>query len=333
MHSTLTADRPLETSKILTGGIHGVLNIRKPVGWTSHDVVQRLRRLLGIRKVGHAGTLDPTATGVLPVLLGKGTKIANYLLEWEKEYTAILRLGQSTDTQDASGTVIQEIAPDTLSEEHIRSVVKEFQGEIQQIPPMYSAVKVNGQPLYKAARRGETLKRSPRKVIIYRIELLAVRERDVDLQIHCSKGTYIRTLCADIGERLQVGGHLLWLERSRVGPFQVQAALDIENLTDSCMASVSGRSFLTIDDALSQLPVLVVKTEHVKRVLNGVPIPWQEISAIQDGLESCPIDGQRVRMRDPKGQLLAIGKISSSSQSTGGYEMKDVRVETMCVER
>ena len=293
----------------------------------------RLRRLLGIRKIGHAGTLDPAAKGVLPVLLGKGTKIANYLLEWDKEYAAVLRLGQSTDTQDASGAVVQEIATDALCEEDIRSVVKEFQGEIQQIPPMYSAVKLNGQPLYKAARRGETLKRTPRRVLIYRIETLAVRERDVDLRVHCSKGTYIRTLCADIGERLHVGGHLLCLERSRVGPFHVQDALDLEDVTDVGLSSASSRSFLTIDGALSQLPVLVVKPEHVKKVVNGVPIPWQDVSTIQNDRVPHWTNGQRVRIRDRQGQLLAIGIISPSSQSTGGQELKDVRVETMCIER
>lgn len=333
MDSILTAVHPQRPFITVPSQLHGILNVRKPVGWTSHDVVLHLRRLLGIQKIGHAGTLDPAATGVLPVLLGKGTKIAHHLLEWEKEYAAVLRLGQATDTQDATGTIIQQASVDGLSEHLIRSTVKDFVGDIQQIPPMYSAVKIKGQPLYRAARRGEIIERNPRPVTIYRLETLAVRGCDVDLRVYCSKGTYIRTLCADIGDRLKVGGYLLWLERSRVGPLSVQDALDIEELTDAQLSSEMPRSFLTIDAALPQLPVVVVKVEDLKKVMNGVPIPWEDILVSHDENVSEICEGQRVRMRDAQGRLLAIGITGSSARSPGGHVMRTVRVETMCIER
>ncbi|WP_447969159.1 tRNA pseudouridine(55) synthase TruB [Nitrospira sp. M1] len=335
MDATLAATTPQGQSKIVPRHVHGILNVRKPVGWTSHDVVLRLRRVFGIQKIGHAGTLDPAATGVLPVLLGKGTKVANHLLEWEKEYVAVLRLGQATDTQDATGRIIQESSLAGLSEDQIRSVVNEFEGDIQQIPPMYSAVKIKGQPLYRAARRGEIVERRPRPVTIYRLETLAVKGCDVHVRVQCSKGTYIRTLCADIGDRLHVGGHLLWLERSRVGPFCVQDALDVDELTENFLAPEMRRSFLTIDEALPQLPVVVVKTEDMKKVMNGVPIPWGDVcvSQSQAGDMNQMREGQRIRMRDQQGRLLAIGITGSSARSTGGHEGTNVRVETMCIER
>ena len=306
----LTVETPQSTSKRMLGHLNGILNIYKPSGWTSHDVVLRLRRLMGLRKIGHAGTLDPSATGVLPVLLGKGTKIAEHLVGWEKEYVAVLRLGQSTDTQDATGTVLSEASTDGVSEEQIRSAVKEFQGDIQQIPPMYSAVKVNGQPLYKAARRGETVQRSPRIVTIYRIEVLTIRGRDIDLRVMCSKGTYIRTLCADIGERLQVGGHLLCLERSRVGPLHVKDSLDLEDVTNESVFSGMNRAFLTIDRALEQFPFVTVKSDYVTKVMNGAPIPWEAFEAPQGGTRVYhEHECSRIRIRNPQGQLLALGII------------------------
>ncbi|MGB0909974.1 MAG: tRNA pseudouridine(55) synthase TruB [Nitrospirales bacterium] len=313
-------------SNNMTSSLQGVLNINKPAGWTSHDVVQRLRRVLGIRKVGHAGTLDPAATGVLPVLLGKGTKIAEHLLHWEKEYRAVLRLGQSTDTQDATGRVVQESSTDAVTEDQIRSIVKEFRGDIQQIPPMYSAVKVKGQPLYKAARRGETVERSPRTVTIYRLEVLAVRGRDVDLRVVCSKGTYIRTLCVDIGNRLKVGGHLLTLERSRVGPFHVQDALDLEDVNEGTLALEKNPVFLTIDNVLEKFPVVTVKSEYVTKVINGAPIPWEAVE-LSSGDSRMSLVNLRIRVRGPEGNLLAFGVVRDMNCET------PVCIENVLVEK
>ena len=310
MESLLTAQPPPKTSKMPSSSLHGVLNINKPAGWTSHDVVLHLRRVLGIRKIGHAGTLDPAATGVLPILLGKGTKIADHLLTWKKQYAAVLRLGQSTDTQDATGTIIQEASTDLLSDDQIQSALEEFRGEIQQIPPMYSAVKINGQPLYKSARRGETVERSARPVTIYQLEALAIRGRDVDLRVVCSKGTYIRTLCVDIGSRLQVGGHLLSLERSGVGPFHVRDSLSLEEVRDSRQLPFGkGGAFLTLDEALNLFPAVTVKSEYVTKVINGAPIPC---GAIENSLSDDVFTGgyyhSYIRIRGPQGELLALGR-------------------------
>ena len=193
--------------------VDGVLIIKKEAGWTSHDVVAKIRHLLGGVKVGHAGTLDPAATGVLPVLIGRGTRIAEYLVEWDKEYRAVLRLGETTDTQDATGTVLARHTTDSVTPEAIHEVVGRFHGPIEQVPPMYSAVKVGGVPLYKSARAGKTIARDARTIVIHTLEVEAIHERDVTLRIVCSKGTYVRTLCADIGEALGVGGHMLALEQ------------------------------------------------------------------------------------------------------------------------
>ena len=208
--------------------VDGVLTIKKESGCTSHDVVAKVRHLLGGVKVGHAGTLDPAATGVLPVLIGRGTRIAEYLVEWDKEYRAVLRLGETTDTQDATGTVLASQVKDQVTLKAIHEVVGRFRGTIEQVPPMYSAVKVGGVPLYKSARAGKTIARDARTIVIHTLEVEAVQERDVTLRIVCSKGTYVRTLCADIGEALGVGGHMLALERRRVGPLTIDKALTVD---------------------------------------------------------------------------------------------------------
>ena len=210
--------------------VDGVLTIRKEAGWTSHDVVAKVRHLLGGVKVGHAGTLDPAATGVLPLLIGRGTRIAEYLVEWDKEYRAVLRLGQTTDTQDATGTVLARYTTDSVTPEAIYEAVGRFHGPVEQVPPMYSAVKVEGVPLYKSARAGKTIAREARTIVIHTLEVLAMQGRDVTLRIVCSKGTYVRTLCADIGEALGVGGHMLALQRRRVGPLMIEQALTIDEV-------------------------------------------------------------------------------------------------------
>ena len=180
----------------------GVLNIRKEAGWTSHDVVARLRRSLRGVKVGHAGTLDPAATGVLPVLVGRGTRIAEYLLDWDKEYRAVLRLGETTDTLDATGAVLDRRSTVGLSDETILAAICRFKGRIQQVPPMYSAVKIGGVPLYQTAREGRVVDRVARVVTISHIEVDRIDGADISIRVVCSKGTYIRTLCADIGQVL-----------------------------------------------------------------------------------------------------------------------------------
>ncbi len=294
----------------------GILAVNKAAGWTSHDVVAKLRTLLRGPRIGHAGTLDPAATGVLPVLVGRATRIAEYLLDWDKEYRAVLRLGETTDTQDATGRVLARCVPVDVEPEAIRSVVAGFQGRLRQVPPMYSAVKIGGEPLYKAARAGRHIERGPRDITIHRIEVLAVSGRDVTLGIVCSKGTYIRTLCADIGEVLGVGGHLLALERRRVGPLTLDRALSIDEVTARLSEARLAEDMMSLDEALQALPVLVVDEATSVRVLHGVPVPSEAVHwSTLPGRESLRV-GQPVRLKNPTGRLLAIGEVPEGNLGT-----------------
>lgn len=283
-------------------GLEGVLIAHKETGWTSHDVVAKVRKLLGESKVGHAGTLDPSATGVLPILVGRATRIAEYLMDWDKEYRAVLRLGETTDTLDASGRVLEKNDPSCVDDDAIHRVVAQFRGVQRQLPPMYSAVKVGGQPLYKAARAGKILDRAERSVTIHKLEVMAVNGRDVTLRIVCSKGTYVRTLCADIGQSLAVGGHLYALERRRVGPLSVDQALTIDQIASHLKLGTLQQHVLSLDHLLSQLPAVVVTAEQAQRVVHGNPVSPAGISHLP--VSSYPV---AVRLKNEAGQLLAIG--------------------------
>lgn len=298
--------------------LHGVLNVNKPDGWTSHDVVQRLRSGLGIPKVGHAGTLDPHATGVLPVLIGKGTKIAQYLLGWEKEYNAVLQLGQRTDTQDAWGTVLEEFPVGSLTEDRIRSVFATFQGSIQQVPPMYSAVKIGGQPLYKKARRGETVDRPAKTVVIHDLEIQRLNIPEVAFRVVCSKGTYVRTLCEDIGNLLQVGGHLKWLQRRRVGPIHVEQALEVESLLGGIEFSHLDGAFLSLDQALEGFHAVEVDGDDARKVLHGNAISWDRVVNTYAESKDSPKGDNMVRVKQKDGQLLALGRGPVFQTGKGG---------------
>lgn len=210
--------------------MNGLLIINKPKGWTSHDVVAKLRGLLGIQKIGHTGTLDPDATGVLCICIGKATKLAAYLTEDEKEYRVIMKLGVTTDTQDATGKVISETAVLNITREDAEEAFRKFRGKIVQIPPMYSAIKVGGVPLYRLARKGKEVTRKPREVFISDIKLLEFSLPLIKFDVTCSKGTYIRTLCADIGNYLGIGAHMWSLDRLRSGDYSVKDALNIEDV-------------------------------------------------------------------------------------------------------
>lgn len=284
------------------GALEGVLIVYKEAGWTSHDVVAKVRSLLHDSKVGHAGTLDPSATGVLPILVGRATRIAEYLIDWDKEYHAVLRLGETTDTQDATGRVLTKVDPCEVPEDMLQAVLTRFRGVQQQLPPMYSAVKVGGQPLYKAARAGKTVEREERSIAIHQLEILAGHGRDVALRIVCSKGTYIRTLCADIGQAVGVGGHLLTLERRRVGPLSIEQAMTIDQVAGHLTTGALRGQFISLDQLLFQLPAVVVNDEQAQRVLHGSPI--FPMGAGQ--LPSSPT-AVSVRLKDEAGRLLAIG--------------------------
>lgn len=296
----------------------GVLIVNKEIGWTSHDVVAKVRGLLGGVKVGHAGTLDPAATGVLPLLIGKATRVAEYLVGWDKEYRAVLRLGETTDTQDATGTVLQRVETAGVSPEILEGVVARFRGPQKQMPPMYSAVKVAGRPLYKSARAGETVERAERDILIHELEVMAVDGRDITLRVVCSKGTYIRTLCSDMGQALGVGGHLLSLERSRVGSMMVEEALTVEQIAAHVAIGSVESVLWTLDRVLAQLPLVTVTTEQASRVLHGAPIGLPNVLVLPS---SSP-----VRLKDEQGRLLAIG--TYDGQGKGSIKIDKVLVDS-----
>jgi len=210
----------------------GILLVDKPQGITSHDVVSKLRRIFHIKKIGHAGTLDPMATGLLLMLIGKATKVSQYLMSMDKEYIGTIRLGQSTDSQDADGEVVEERPVPELDEADILKQMKGFLGDQYQTPPMYSAKKVNGQPLYKLARKGKTVAREPRVIHISKFEMTRFALPEVDFLVACSKGTYVRTIAHDFGERLDCGGHLCGLRRTGVGSFRIEKSNTIEALEE-----------------------------------------------------------------------------------------------------
>lgn len=216
-----------------------ILNIDKPRDWTSFDVVKKIRGYIKPAKVGHAGTLDPFATGVLLVCTGKGTKKVQELMNLDKEYLATVEFGKTTDTFDVTGIVLKERDCSNVTRDKIQKVCLRFQGEIEQIPPMYSALKVDGERLYKKARRGETVKREPRKVHIYKIEVTDFRNPFLELKVVCSKGTYIRALANDMGELLGCGAFLKELTRTRIGPYKIEDAYSIQKFIQTVKRPVS----------------------------------------------------------------------------------------------
>ncbi len=290
----------------------GVLNVRKERGWTSHDVVAKLRGLLRQPKLGHAGTLDPEATGVLPVLVGKATRIAEYLLAWDKEYRAVLRLGETTDTQDAAGTILEVRETAHLTEGMIRAILPRFQGTVRQLPPMYSAVKVGGKPLYKSARAGLSVEREARDVVVHELVCERIEGRDVWLRVVCSKGTYVRTLCADIGEALEVGGHLLSLERTRVGPLHVEDATGVEDIKARLSRCEPAGQIMPLDEALSHLPAITTTPQAMAKVKHGAPLGLADLTEEARLIIRAGVEGGPVRVRDQAGHLLAVGRLPAT---------------------
>lgn len=305
----------------------GVININKPIGWTSHDVVAKLRGMLKIKKVGHTGTLDPQATGVLPVCLGKGTRIVPFLMDVDKEYRAVLRLGQETDTQDAAGEVIRssEVPPSAL--DAASEALQSFVGSYLQMPPMYSAVKVNGVPLYKSARLGQEVERAAREVSIRSIRFHRREGNDVTFSVVCSKGTYVRTLCADVGSRLGVGGHLVSLERVRSGNFHLDDSVTIESLSGLYSKGEWEKEVYSINEVLEALPAVWIKESHLQKIHHGAPVGMEGITA-SDPFEK----GGPLRFLDAQGTLLGIGTASAESNRGEGKKIL-FKVKTNLSER
>jgi tRNA pseudouridine55 synthase len=254
---------------------HGVININKPHGLTSHAVVSRVRRICNTKKVGHTGTLDPDATGVLPICIGRGTRLAEMLTVKDKKYRAGMRLGVETNTQDISGEVIAE-KPVSFTAEAIISVIKSFEGEIMQIPPMFSAIKKNGKKLYELARAGIEIEREARKITIFSIDNISIKENEVKMDVSCSKGTYIRTLCHDIGKKLGCGACMSSLERMKSGIFDIENAVTLEELE----ANGAAGYIMPIDSFFSQYEAIFVDAAQEKRVRNGADIEYVGLDGI-----------------------------------------------------
>ncbi|HUJ17309.1 MAG TPA: tRNA pseudouridine(55) synthase TruB [Nitrospirota bacterium] len=280
--------------------MEGILNVHKPSGITSHDVVQRVRRMLGERRVGHTGTLDPAATGVLVLCIGKATRIAQYLEAGEKEYQAVMRLGVTTDTFDADGRVVETRGYAPPDRSSLLQALKGFVGSALQTPPAYSAVKVGGVPSYKLARQGKALPLTPRQVTIRGIELVAYNDPLLTVTVTCSKGVYIRTLCSDLGKQLGMGAHLLKLVRTRSGGFLISDALTLDQLDGLCREGGAEAVIIPMERALSDVPALTVSDDDADRITHGNGI-------------SRPVafsgEGVLVRVHDQPGRFLALARV------------------------
>ena len=255
---------------------HGMMTIYKEAGYTSSDVVARLRGILHMKKIGHTGTLDPDAEGVLPVCLGNGTKLCELIADRDKEYVAVMRLGTVTDTQDMSGEVLRSISDEEVAEMVTETAIEEaaacFRGKISQIPPMYSAVKINGKRLYQLARQGRTVERPAREVTIHELVITKVELPLVTMRVRCSKGTYIRTLCQDIGEKLGTGGTMESLLRTRVGSFTLDQSIRLDEAEEIMKSDEPDRIrdyIMPVDSFFGDAPRATVKQEGLKALLNG----------------------------------------------------------------
>ena len=246
----------------------GVLNIRKEKGYTSFDVVAKLRGILRMKKIGHTGTLDPEAEGVLPVVLGKATKLVDLLTEKQKTYEALLHLGLETDTQDMTGNVLRE-QPVNVTEEEVIAVIRSFLGEQQQIPPMYSALKVDGKKLYELAREGKTVERKPRTVHFYEIEIKKIELPYIRFSVTCSKGTYIRTLCHDIGQKLGCGGCMEELIRTRSGNFDLEDSMTLAQVEEAVKNGTIENRVIRIGQVLKEYPEIFCTREGDRLLENG----------------------------------------------------------------
>jgi tRNA pseudouridine55 synthase len=279
--------------------IDGALLLDKPVGASSNFVLQRAKRLLEGKKAGHAGTLDPLASGLLIALFGEATKFAGLLLDSEKEYRATLKLGETTSTGDAEGKVLQ-VKEVSAAERDLREVLDRFRGEIEQVPPMHSALKRGGVPLYKLARRGESVERSPRRVRILELELLAYRNPLVEIRVRCSKGTYVRTLAEDIGAALGTGAHLAGLRRTASGRFRVDDAVALPAL-EAMTAQERRARLLPIDSLLSQLPRVELDAASEAKLRNGQAL---QLQALPEGVSA---------VYGPSGGLIGLGRAESGT--------------------
>ncbi len=285
----------------------GLLLVDKPGGLTSHDVVLRARRgLRGARgtRVGHAGTLDPAATGLLILLLGRATKLAETLMDERKEYEAAIALGRTTDTGDATGRTLREHAGPIPDAAAVARALEEFRGEFEQVPPMVSALKVGGKRLYDLARIGRSVDRAPRRVRVDEIEVRAYDPPLLSLRVVCGRGMYLRALAADLGEALGVGGTLASLRRTRVGPFGIGRAIPLADLEAALRSGAWRERLIAPHDALAHIPGVVVSDGHARRLLQGRATGWDDVVSFPEAL----VPGSTIRVLDTEGRLLAIAR-------------------------
>ncbi|MBQ7817812.1 MAG: tRNA pseudouridine(55) synthase TruB [Oscillospiraceae bacterium] len=279
--------------------MNGIVIIDKPQGWTSQDVTARLRRVFNTRRIGHGGTLDPMATGVLPVFVGRATRGVEFFEHAEKTYEATLRLGLATDTEDITGEVLEEKAV-TIAEEDFLAILDQFRGEIMQIPPMYSALKVNGQKLCNLARKGKEVERKPRPITIFELECLSFDGDTARLRVRCSKGTYIRTLCKDIGEALGCGGCMAALRRVSAGEYGIEHAVALQELLDT---ETPEKYLQNVDTMFRELPTITLTEKQEARCRNGGSFTLK----IADG---------RYRVYSQSGEFLALSQVDCEVMST-----------------
>jgi len=279
--------------------LDGILAVWKPAGWTSHDVVAKVRRITRTKRIGHAGTLDPQVTGVLPLCIGRATRVVEYMQELPKAYEAVLQLGIATDTEDMTGTVIEQADIVSVTEQQVRQTIARFVGEIEQVPPMYSAVKVEGKRLYELAREGKTVERKSRTVTIYAIE---VRQLELDgpsprigLAVTCSKGTYIRTLCVDIGRALGVPAAMAELKRTLSAGFREEDCLTLEQVEALQASNALSDKLLPAERALSHLPQAMLDERNADKALKG-----QKLSLAAAALPQSE-DGRLIRFYGAQG--------------------------------
>ena len=277
----------------------GIVIVDKPQDWTSQDVVSKLRGVLKTRRIGHGGTLDPMATGVLPVFVGRGTRGVEFFEHAEKTYEAVLRLGISTDTEDITGTVLEEKEVN-ISEAQFLSVLENFRGEIQQIPPMYSAIKINGQKLCDLARKGREVERQPRTITIHELTCLKFAGNTAKLRVHCSKGTYIRTLCKDIGDALGCGGCMESLRRVTAGEYTIEQAVPLQMLID---CENPEQYLLPVDSMFKAYPAVTLTEKQEKCCRNGVAF-------------TCKLDAGTYRVYGQNGEFLALSHMVEGKLTT-----------------
>ncbi len=288
----------------------GFLNINKPAGWTSTDVVRRVKRLTGVKKVGHGGTLDPIATGVLPVCLGAATRFADAVLLGTKAYLLTVRLGTATDTYDSTGSITREEDASAITEAQVRAMLPQFTGAISQAPPAFSAIKRGGRPLYELARAGEEVITEPREVEVFRLELTAWAPPEFVLDIECGHGFYARSLAKDIGEALGSAAHLSGLVRTRAGRFELKDAVSLDEIERRAAGGRWQELLLPLDFMLQHLKPVTLDPLREEMVLNGQPLPAGDIGGGQEEFTT----GDQVRAYSREGRLIAILRYEESGR-------------------